>query len=98
METFFEKLAEINNVINDFVWVKIGLVLLIGAGIIMTCCTKFFQVSHIAHWWKTTIGSVFKKDSNATKKTDKKTISQFLWTGWVPLENYQKAPMGARWF
>lgn len=27
-----------------------------------------------------------------------KTMSQFLWTGWVPLENYQKAPMGARWF
>ena len=77
MEAFFEQLANINNVINDFVWVKIGLVLLIGTGIIMTCCTKFFQVGHIAHWWKTTIGSVFKKDSNATKKTDKKTISQF---------------------
>ena len=26
-----------------------------------------------------------------------KTLSQFLWTGWVPLETYQKAP-SARWF
>ena len=77
MEQFFEQLASINSVINDFVWVKIGLVLLIGAGIIMTCCTKFFQVTHLAHWWKSTIVSIFKKDSNATKKTDKKTISQF---------------------
>ena len=74
---FFEKLAEINGVINDFVWVKIGLVLLIGTGILMTCCTKFFQLSHIRHWWKQTIGSLFTKDSATTKKTDKKTISQF---------------------
>ena len=77
MEQFFETITSINNVINDFVWVKIGLFLLIGAGILMTCCTKFFQVTHIGHWWKHTIGSVFKKDSSATKKTDKKTISQF---------------------
>lgn len=27
-----------------------------------------------------------------------KTLAQFLWTGWVPLETYQKAPTGARWF
>ena len=77
MDKFFEQLASINNVINDFVWVKIGLFLLIGTGILMTCCTKFFQVSHIGHWWKETIGSVFKKNSDSVKKTDKKSISQF---------------------
>ena len=77
MEKFFEQLTSINNVVNDFVWVRIGLVLLIGAGILMTCCTRFFQVRHIGHWWQETIGSVFRKDSNATKKTDKKSISQF---------------------
>ena len=75
MENFFNKLAEVNSVINDFVWVKIGLFLLIGAGVLMTCCTKFFQVGHIGHWWKETIGSVFKRDSAATKKTDKKAIT-----------------------
>lgn len=75
--SFFEQLADINGVINDFVWVRIGLVLLIGTGILLTCCTKFFQVTHIAHWWKTTIGSVFTRGSSATKKTDKKSISQF---------------------
>ena len=77
MENFFKTVADVNGVINDFVWVKLGLFLLIGAGILMTVATKFFQVTHIGHWWKETIASVFKKDAEATKKTDKKTISQF---------------------
>ena len=77
MEAFFEKLASINDVINTFVWVKIGLFLLIGSGILLTFCTKFFQITHVKHWWKMTIGSLFVRDSNVTKKTDKKTISQF---------------------
>ena len=77
MENFFKTVADVNSVINDFVWVKLGLFLLIGAGILMTVATKFFQVTHIGHWWKETIASVFKKDADATKKTDKKTISQF---------------------
>lgn len=75
MDKLFLGLANVNSVINDFVWVKIGLILLIGAGILMTCCTKFFQITHVGHWWKETIGSVFKRDSAATKKTDKKSIS-----------------------
>lgn len=58
---FLNKLTEINSVINDFVWVKIGLVLLLGTGILMTVVTKVFQISHIGHWWKKTIGSMFTK-------------------------------------
>ena len=77
MANFIEQLTKINDVINTFVWVKIGLVLLIGSGILMTCATKFFQVAHIPHWWKKTIGSLFVKNSATTKKTDNKTISQF---------------------
>lgn len=77
MDQFLEALTNINDAVNEFIWVKIGLVLLIGTGILMTCCTKFFQVTHLRHWWKETIGSVFKKNSSSTKKTDKKSISQF---------------------
>ena len=77
MDKFFEQLININNIINEFVWVKIGLILLIGTGILLTFCTKFFQVSHIGHWWKQTIGSLFHKGSGATKKTDEQSISQF---------------------
>ena len=77
MKEFLSTLNDINSAINDFVWVKIGIILLIGTGILTTCVTKFFQVSHLGHWWKNTIGGVFKKESKATRKTDKQSISQF---------------------
>ena len=77
MEGFFDSLARINGAVNEFVWVKIGLFLLLGTGIITTCCTGFFQLSHLKHWWRATIGSIFKKNSESTRKTDKKSISQF---------------------
>ena len=77
MEDFFTTLAGINDKINAFIWVKIGLVLLIGTGILMTCCTKWFQITHLKHWWQQTIGGVFRRDSGVHAKTDKKTISQF---------------------
>ena len=77
MENFLTTLAEINDKINAFIWVKIGLVLLIGTGILMTCCTKWFQITHLKHWWQQTIGGMFRKGSGVHAKTDKKTISQF---------------------
>ncbi len=39
-----------------------------------------------------------KPEEFTTFGVTQKTMSQFLWTGWIPLENYQKAPTGARWF
>ena len=77
MEKFVEVLTKVNGAINDFVWVKIGLALLIGTGILTTVLTKFFQVTRLGHWWRETIVTVFKKDSQSTKKTDKNSISQF---------------------
>lgn len=49
MEEFLNALAEINNAVKDFVWVKIGLVLLIGTGIIMTVLTGFFRFPISGH-------------------------------------------------
>ena len=43
---FMEQLTKINSAVNDFVWTNLGLVLLIGAGILLTCATKFFQINH----------------------------------------------------
>ena len=77
MEKFLEFIESVNNVINSAVWGLPGLILLIGTGILLTCGTKFFQVSRIGHWWKHTIASVFKKESKTTKSNDKKAISQF---------------------
>lgn len=71
----FEVLADVNNVIYNFVWVQMGLVLLIGTGILMTVLTGFFQITHFGHWWKKTVGGVFKKDSH--NKKDAKSVSQF---------------------
>ena len=68
MQNFFDKLTEINDAINGFIWVKIGLVLLIGTGIIMTCVTRFSQISHLKTWWKATIGGIFTKEGGAKKK------------------------------
>ena len=75
MEQFLENLTNINDAINSFVWVKIGLFLLIGTGILMTVVTKFFQVTHAGHWWKKTCGGVFDKKSH--NKKEKGSVSQF---------------------
>lgn len=71
-----DKIAEINGEINGVVWGIFGLALLIGTGIIVTLCTKVFQISHLGLWWKNTIGSLFKKDVIKHRK-EKGTISPF---------------------
>ena len=71
-----DKIAEINGSINGVVWGIFGLALLIGTGIIVTCCTKFFQVTHLATWWKNTIGSLFTKNVMKHRK-EKGVISPF---------------------
>lgn len=73
-----ELIANVNNAINGFVWGVPMLVLLVGTGILMTILTKFFQLSHIAHWFKNTVGGIFH-DKHVTKHTDAddQSISQF---------------------
>lgn len=73
-----EMITNVNSVINSFVWGIPMLILLVGTGILMTFLTKFFQLSHIGHWWKNTIGGIFH-DKHITKHTDKEdqSISQF---------------------
>ena len=74
---FFDKLAEINKVINEFVWDKMGIILLVGAGLLLTVLTKFFQVVRIKEWWGKTVGEIFKKDGNARKNKEHGSVSQF---------------------
>ena len=71
-----DKIAEINGSVNGVVWGVWGLALLIGTGIITTLITKVFQISHLGHWWKNTIGSMFKKDVISHSK-EKGSISPF---------------------
>ena len=76
MDAFIETVTDVNKVIYDFVWVKIGIFLLIATGILMTVCTKVFQVSHLGLWWKNTIGSLFTKRVMSHSK-EKGSISPF---------------------
>lgn len=73
-----EMITRVNGAVNGFVWGIPMLVLLVGTGILMTVLTKFFQLSHIGHWFKNTIGGIFK-DKHITKHTEKgdQSISQF---------------------
>ena len=77
MQQFLDTVASVNGAINGAVWGLPGLILLIGTGILLTCGTKFFQIGRLGCWWKNTIASVFKKDSNSTKNSDRNAISQF---------------------
>ncbi len=70
-------LDHLNTTINTFVWVKIGLILLIGTGILTTFITRCFQVTHIKEWWSTTIGSVFQRGSKTRKNKEHGSVSQF---------------------
>ena len=74
--SFLDRITQVNDAINGFVWGWTGLILLLGTGIIVTVATKFFQVSHLKHWWSNTIGSLFKKDVIGHTK-EKGSISPF---------------------
>ena len=71
-----DTLTAFNDAVNTFVWTKTGVWLLMITGIVMTILTKGFQFTHIGHWWKKTIGSLFHK-SVISHTEDKATISQF---------------------
>ncbi len=76
MEQFLGVVASINDVVNGIVWGWPALILLGFVGVLMTCMTKFFQLTHIGHWMKNTIGAIFS-DKDVTGHTEDKSISQF---------------------
>ena len=75
MESFLAKVTEINDLVNSFAWGWFAIFMLLGTGLICTVITKCFQISHIKHWWMSTIASVLKKDTRHNK--DKGAVSQF---------------------
>ena len=72
---FLTAVEKVNSFVNNIVWGWPALILLAFVGVFMTVCTKFFQVSHIGHWMKETIGAIFHKD--VVGHTQDKSISQF---------------------
>ena len=70
-----EVVEDVNSFLNGIFWGWPALILLAFVGIFMTCRTNFFQISHIGHWMKETIGALFHKD--VVSHTQDKSISQF---------------------
>ena len=70
-----ETISAINGKINAFMWGIPALIVLIGTGVLMTVLTKFFQFTRFGHWWRETIGSIFRRDVRKTKEAH--AISQF---------------------
>ncbi len=70
-----ETIVKINDAVNGFAWGWFGLIMLLGTGLVCTVITKFFQITHIKHWWSKTIGMVLHKDSHV--KTETGSVSQF---------------------
>ena len=62
--------------LNNFIWGWFGIAVLLGTGVLMTVLTRFFQVTHIGHWMKETVGGLFRKE-NAAHSKDRSSISQF---------------------
>ena len=73
---FWETLQNVNDTVNTFVWTTVGVWLLMAVGLIMTVITKFFQVTHIRHWFKKTVGSLFDKKV-ISHTNEHASISQF---------------------
>ena len=74
--SFIDTLASFNDTVNTFVWTTIGVWLLMAVGLLMTILTKFFQITHLPHWMKKTVGSLFDKKV-LSHTNEKASISQF---------------------
>ena len=75
MENFISQLTAVNDAVNSFAWGWFAIVLLLGTGVTCTVITKFFQFSHLKHWWSKTIATVFHKDTH--NKSEVGAVSQF---------------------
>ncbi|MBQ8684474.1 MAG: sodium:alanine symporter family protein [Clostridia bacterium] len=76
MAIILQCLGRISDGVNRFVWGAPGLLLLFGSGVWLTCLTSGFQFTHLSHWLKETLGSLFhrrsRKDGGETG-----TVTQF---------------------
>ncbi len=71
-----DMITRVNDTVNGIVWGWPALILLGFTGVLMTCMTGFFQLSHFSHWIKNTVGAIFG-DKTITGHTKDRTISQF---------------------
>ena len=68
-----ERIMEINNVVNSFVWGPVMLFLLVGTGVFLTWKTGFLQIRRFGFVMKHTIGTLFQR----TEKDHGNNLSPF---------------------
>ena len=71
-----QAITNINDTINGLVWGWPALILLGFTGVLMTCLTRFYQISHFSYWISHTIGQIFG-EKRITAHTKDASISQF---------------------
>lgn len=71
-----ELIQKINALVNGWVWGPPMLILMGFVGILMTVRTGAFQLHHLGHWMKKTIGGIFRS-KEVTAHTKDRSISQF---------------------
>ncbi len=69
------QLSRYNQIINEFIWNKLGLSFLIASGLIACAALRFFQIFHIKLWWKNTFCTIFSKNVSSQRKRG--TITPF---------------------
>lgn len=76
MEQFLTILDSANRAVNNFVWGPPMLILLLGAGVYLTLRTRFFQLSRMGLWFKSTLFALFC-NKEVRDGSDPGSISQF---------------------
>ena len=76
MEAIVTTITNVNNAINGAVWGWPALILLGFVGVLTTCLTGFFQLTHFRFWMKHTIGAIIG-EKHVIAHTEDRTISQF---------------------
>ncbi len=79
IEAFLKQLSVVNQVINDFIWGPIMLVLLIGTGVYLSLRLGFPQFRQFAYVMKRTVGTLLKKQT-ATNNANEVTPFQAVAT------------------
>jgi len=76
MEGITQVIESVNQVLNDFIWGPVMLVLFLAVGLLFTVRTKFFQITKIKMWLNATVLAIFK-NKKVLRTDDKHSISQF---------------------
>ncbi len=77
LHKFTDLLSYAADALNSFIWGTPMLVFFVLVGVIMTIGTRFFQLAHIRHWLKRTVGSLFSSSRCSLTSSDSRQLSQF---------------------